>query len=123
MFWAFRLSADFFAGRYHQFIVESIFIEQLGKNFNPEAADFNLEGVFSLGLHNLAEFIGDLSTNANKELGIEQVHKKTRYCVCRIVVRQFRQIMTELRFPRSASISERVGRLKAEIITTKEGRP
>lgn len=48
-------------------------MEQLGKNFNPEAADFNLEGVFSLGLHNLAEFIGDLSTNANKELGIEQV--------------------------------------------------
>lgn len=29
--------------------------------------------MFSLGLHNLAEFIGDLSTNANKELGIEQV--------------------------------------------------
>lgn len=47
--------------------------QQVGKNFNPEAADFNLEGVFSLGLHNLAEFIGDLSTNANKELGIEQV--------------------------------------------------
>lgn len=46
---------------------------QVGKNFNPEAADFNLEGVFSLGLHNLAEFIGDLSSNANKELGIEQV--------------------------------------------------
>eukprot|EP00752_Nemacystus_decipiens_P009956 g8879.t1 len=45
---------------------------ELGKNFDPEAADFNLEGVFSLGLHNLAEFIGDLSTNANKELGIEQ---------------------------------------------------
>lgn len=48
-------------------------MEQLGKNFDSEAADFNLEGVFSLGLHNLAEFIGDLSTNANKELGIEQV--------------------------------------------------
>ena len=53
-------------------------IEQLGKNFNPEAADFNLEGVFSLGLHNLAEFIGDLSTNANKELGIEQVRGDLR---------------------------------------------
>lgn len=46
---------------------------QVGKNFNPEADDFNLEGVFSLGLHNLAEFIGELSSNANKELGIEQV--------------------------------------------------
>ena len=46
--------------------------KQVGKNFNPEAADFNLEAVFSLGLHNLAEFIGELSTNANKELGIEQ---------------------------------------------------
>lgn len=45
---------------------------QVGKNFNPEAADFNLEVVFSLGLHNLSEFVGDLSTNANKELGIEQ---------------------------------------------------
>ncbi|CAN0120098.1 unnamed protein product [Ectocarpus sp. 6 AP-2014] len=45
---------------------------ELGKNFNPEASDFNLEGVFSLGLHNLADFIGELSTNANKELGIEQ---------------------------------------------------
>lgn len=53
-------------------------MEQLGKNFNPEAADFNLEGVFSLGLHNLAEFIGDLSTNANKELGIEQVQSTSR---------------------------------------------
>ncbi|CAB1114177.1 unnamed protein product [Ectocarpus sp. CCAP 1310/34] len=46
---------------------------ELGKNFDPEAADFNLEGVFSLGLHNLADFIGELSTNANKELGIEKV--------------------------------------------------
>lgn len=46
---------------------------QVGKNFNPEADDFNLEGVFSLGLHNLTEFIGELSSNANKELGIEQV--------------------------------------------------
>lgn len=46
---------------------------QVGKNFNPEADDFNLEGVFSLGLHKLAEFIGELSSNANKELGIEQV--------------------------------------------------
>lgn len=56
---------------------------QLGKNFNPEAADFNLEGVFSLGLHNLAEFIGDLSTNANKELGIEQVRTAIRRDILR----------------------------------------
>lgn len=54
-------------------------LRQLGKNFDPDAKDFNLEGVFSLGLHNLAEFIGELSTNANKELGIEQVGHRSRW--------------------------------------------
>lgn len=61
---------------------------QVGKNFNPEAADFNLEAVFSLGLHNLAEFIGELSTNANKELGIEQASTnmlRTKLCLSRAV--------------------------------------
>ncbi|CAM9519959.1 unnamed protein product, partial [Discosporangium mesarthrocarpum] len=52
---------------------------EVGRYFDPNAEDFNLEAVFSLGLHNFAEFIGDLSTTANKELNIEQA--SARFCI------------------------------------------
>jgi len=47
-------------------------LEEINKPFDPHGDDFTLEKVFSLGLHMHAEFIGELSSNANKELAIEQ---------------------------------------------------
>ena len=46
--------------------------ERVGKDFDPHSADFTLNEVVKLGLNAHAEFIGELSTNANKELAIEQ---------------------------------------------------
>ena len=45
--------------------------ERVGKDFDPKSADFTLNEVVKLGLNQHAEFIGELSTNANKELAIE----------------------------------------------------
>jgi dynein heavy chain, axonemal len=44
---------------------------EIQEEFDAKSADFTLERVFALGLHNHAEFIGELSANANKELAIE----------------------------------------------------
>jgi dynein heavy chain, axonemal len=44
---------------------------EVGRYFDPKAADFTLEAVFTLGLHQHTAFVGELSTNANKELSIE----------------------------------------------------
>jgi dynein heavy chain len=44
---------------------------EIGKTFDPQGESFTLEKVFSLGLNLHAEFIGEMSASANKELAIE----------------------------------------------------
>ena len=44
---------------------------ELHKDFDQTGVDFTLEKVFAIGLATVAEFIGELSSNANKELAIE----------------------------------------------------
>jgi dynein heavy chain, axonemal len=44
---------------------------EIKKDFDPSSSDFTLEKVFTLGVNLHADFIGDLSATANKELGIE----------------------------------------------------
>jgi len=46
--------------------------EEINKEFDPFSDAFTLSQVFSLGLHLHGEFISDMSSNANKELAIEQ---------------------------------------------------
>ena len=46
--------------------------DEIHKTFDAHAADFTLEKVFDLGLHLHDQFIGELSSNANKELAIEE---------------------------------------------------
>lgn len=46
--------------------------KEIGKDFDQDADSFTLERVFTLRLDNAAEFIGELSANANKELSIEE---------------------------------------------------
>ena len=45
--------------------------QEMKKDFDPNSPDFTLEKVFTLGVNLHADFIGELSANANKELGIE----------------------------------------------------
>lgn len=45
--------------------------ERVGAEFDPKSADFTLNEVVRLGFNAHAEFIGELSSNANKELAIE----------------------------------------------------
>ncbi len=45
--------------------------ERVGSEFNPADPSFTLNEVVKLGLDSHAEFIGELSSNANKELAIE----------------------------------------------------
>lgn len=45
--------------------------ERVGAEFDPRSKSFTLNEVVKLGLNAHAEFIGELSTNANKELAIE----------------------------------------------------
>jgi dynein heavy chain len=45
--------------------------DEIGKKFDPTGDEFTLEKVFTLGLHNYGEFIGEMSANANKEYAIE----------------------------------------------------
>ena len=44
---------------------------ELHKDFDQTSVDFTLEKVFAIGLATVADFIGELSGNANKELAIE----------------------------------------------------
>ena len=44
---------------------------EINKHFDPHAPDFTLEKVFALGLVQAADFIGEMSANANKEFAIE----------------------------------------------------
>jgi len=45
--------------------------ERVGTEFDPQSLEFTLDRVMKLGFVNHAEFIGELSGNANKELAIE----------------------------------------------------
>ncbi|CAM9180031.1 unnamed protein product [Ectocarpus fasciculatus] len=45
--------------------------DRVGAEFDPQSSDFTLNAVMNLGLTAHAEFIGELSSNANKELAIE----------------------------------------------------
>jgi len=45
--------------------------DRVGTDFDPSSPTFTLNEVVKLGLNTHAEFIGELSTNANKELAIE----------------------------------------------------
>jgi dynein heavy chain len=45
--------------------------ERVGVDFDPKSPEFTLNEVVKLGLNAHAEFIGELSSNANKELAIE----------------------------------------------------
>ncbi len=45
--------------------------ERVGSEFDPSSPSFTLNEVVKLGLNAHAEFIGELSSNANKELAIE----------------------------------------------------
>jgi len=47
-------------------------IEEVGKSFDPESAEFSLEKIISLGLDQYAELISNLSAAASKELSIEE---------------------------------------------------
>eukprot|EP01138_Halocafeteria_seosinensis_P001392 gb/GECG01001428.1/.p1 GENE.gb/GECG01001428.1/~~gb/GECG01001428.1/.p1 ORF type:complete len:4689 (+),score=693.48 gb/GECG01001428.1/:1-14067(+) len=49
---------------------------EIGTDFDETASDFTLETVFELGLHNYADFVGELSANAFKELSIENSLKE-----------------------------------------------
>ena len=44
---------------------------EINKPCDPHSPDFTLELVDSMGLHTHADFIGELSATANKELAIE----------------------------------------------------
>ncbi|RHY32696.1 hypothetical protein DYB32_002341, partial [Aphanomyces invadans] len=46
--------------------------EEMDKSFDADSKCFTLEKVFSLGFHLHAEFISNMSSNASKELSIEQ---------------------------------------------------
>eukprot|EP00727_Mastigamoeba_balamuthi_P014495 m51a1_g9670 putative dynein heavy chain axonemal (5182) ;mRNA; r:1243469-1265072 len=50
--------------------------EEVGKPFDPEAADFTLDMVFALGLDGYADVISNLSSSATKELAIEESIKE-----------------------------------------------
>ena len=45
---------------------------EISKDVDPNGKNVTLEAVFSLGSHLHAEFIGEMSSNANKELAIEK---------------------------------------------------
>lgn len=45
--------------------------EKVGFEFDPYGADFTLSNIVQMGFSSHAAFIGELSTNANKELAIE----------------------------------------------------
>jgi dynein heavy chain, axonemal len=47
-------------------------MEEVGKTFDYNSADFNLERIFSLGLDQHAELVANISGSAGKELMIEQ---------------------------------------------------
>jgi len=46
-------------------------MKEVGVTFDPTSADFTLESVVAYGFPKYADFIGDLSASANKELAIE----------------------------------------------------
>ena len=45
---------------------------EIHKDFDQDSPKFTLDDIFSLGLHNYSDFIGEMSGNANKELNIER---------------------------------------------------
>ena len=47
-------------------------MQECGATFDPHGDDFTLGKVTEIGLHNHDEFIGEMSTNATKELAIEK---------------------------------------------------
>ena len=47
----------------------------LGSDFDEKAADFTLEAVFATGLNTVPDLVSELSSNANKELAIEEALK------------------------------------------------
>lgn len=47
-------------------------MDHIGEVFDPNGSEFTLAKVTELHLENFAEFIGELSGNASKELAIEQ---------------------------------------------------
>lgn len=47
-------------------------MQTIGSRFDPASDDFTLDSIVQLRLDKHAEFIGELSTNATKELAIEQ---------------------------------------------------
>jgi len=47
-------------------------MDHVGETFDPSSADFKLSSIMRLGLHHHSDFISELSTNASKELAIEQ---------------------------------------------------
>ena len=49
---------------------------EINKDFDPHGDLFTLEQVFTLGLHTVSEFIGNMSSNANKEAAIEAALKE-----------------------------------------------
>ena len=48
------------------------------QGLRPGGVDFTLEKVFDIGLNTVADFIGELSGNANKELAIETASRRSR---------------------------------------------
>ncbi|GMH50243.1 hypothetical protein TrRE_jg3287 [Triparma retinervis] len=46
--------------------------KEINKDFDQDSQEFTLDKIFSLGLHNYADFIGEMSANANKELTMER---------------------------------------------------
>ena len=73
--------------------------KEINKEFDPDGARFTLEDIFSLGLHNYADFIGELSSNANKELNIERslADIETRWADVIVDIAEYKEIYFKVR--------------------------
>ncbi|GMI05338.1 hypothetical protein TrVE_jg1168 [Triparma verrucosa] len=73
--------------------------KEINKEFDPESSTFTLDNIFSLGLHNYAEFIGEMSANANKELNIERslADIETRWADVVIDIAEYKEIYFKIR--------------------------
>ncbi|GMI21327.1 hypothetical protein TeGR_g3290 [Tetraparma gracilis] len=72
---------------------------EIHKEFDPDSPTFTLEDIFSLGLHNYSEFVGEMSANANKELNIERslADIETRWADVIIDMAEYKEIYYKVR--------------------------
>ena len=72
---------------------------EINKEFDQNSDNFTLEDIFSLGLHNYSEFIGELSANATKELNIERSLEdiETRWADVSIDIAEYKEVYFKIR--------------------------